>query len=264
MDLICDVDQHRSYIKNTFDQVSIEYDIFDAEDRLWLEEYGRTQCPNSRRNDNGTLFYSGGLEHIVARYQRKLEKLLPGCTDSPDIDGNFFITPHQYGLHNDSIPRWRWEDHGAHDGDYYPWRNILIPLWQAPARAESQIVFFKQRDVDWAKVYKHNNQDDVATTYPVCRNYAEIDTFFDLHGNHMPWQDKQFDPVEFSTYLDNPDTEIDRYKGLEVEVVIDWKPGMAFAFDSWQLHATNRGNPAWHQKSGLLLCFFKKLGYRNG
>ena len=256
MSLIGDVDLHRDQIVKTLEPTNIVHNLFDADDLEWLEDFGRTQTPNSRRNDNGTVFTSGNFRSIISRYKRKLEKVLPGCSDSPDIDGNFFITPHQYGLHNDSIPKWRWEENGAINGEYYPWRNILIPLWQAPAKADSQILFFKQRDVDWAKVYKHNNEDDVATTYPVCRNYAEIDTFYDADGTHMPWQDKTMEPAEYMLHFDE---NIDRFRGLEVEIMFDWIPGMAFAFDSWQLHTTNKGNPPWHQKSGLLLCFFKKI-----
>ena len=256
MDLICNVDQHRSSIVKTFEKPNILYNLFDADDLAWLEDFGRTQTPNSRRNDNGTLFTSGNFRSIINRYRRKLEQVLPGCSDSPDIDGNFFITPHQYGLHNDSIPKNKWHENGAKDGEYHPWRNILIPLWQAPANADSQILFFKQRDVDWAKVYKHKQTEQVATTYPVCRDYAEIDTFYDVKGTRMPWQDKRMEPAEYMLHFDE---DIDRFRGLEVEIMFDWKPGMAFAFDSWQLHTTNKGNPAWHQKSGLLLCFFKKL-----
>ena len=262
MDLICDIDKHREYIRNTFAAPHIEYNLFDKDDIEWLEDYCYESTQNRRRNDNGTLFFSGGFDTIVTKFQRKLELVLPGCTNSPDIDGNFFITPHQYGLHNDSIPRWRWEQNGAKDGHYYPWRNILIPLWQSPEHASSQIVFFKQRDLDWAKVYKHNSDEHVATTYPICRNYAEISTFYNKHGEHMPWQDRPLEPEEFLLYLRESPPQ--RYSGLDVEVMMDWTPGSAFAFDSWQLHATNRGDPPWHQKSGLLLCFFKMLGSQYG
>jgi len=259
LDLIGDIDQQREQVRETLEPVNLEYDVFDEDDLAWLEDYGRTQTPNSRRNDNGTVFTSGAFDTIVTKFRRKLERILPGCTQSPDIDGNFFITPHQYGLHNDSIPRWRWEQNGSAAGEYHPWRNILIPLWQAPSDANSQIVFFEQRDLDWAKVYHHNHQGPIATTYPVCRNYAEIDTFYNMHGEPLPWQDRPMEPVEFFRYLDTEGSDIDRFRGLTVETMFDWRPGMAFAFDSWQLHATNKGNPAWHQKSGLLLCFFKKI-----
>ena len=59
---------------------------------------------------------------------------LPGADQSPIVGGNYFITPSQYGLHNDSMRRSDWEksfsDVAKIDPSrkYVPWRNLIIPI----------------------------------------------------------------------------------------------------------------------------------------
>lgn len=241
-------------------------EMFSEDDIKWLYGYAFSRCATVRHNSNGTIFISGNLNDVYKKFKHKIDAMLPGAEDSPGISGNYFITPDQYGLHNDSTRLEDWErtlkDVPANDPQrkYVPWRNIIIPLWTNPAPVESHAVFFKQRHIDFAHVYHHGSNKPVATTYPICRDYGEID-FHLPNGTKQSREDnlRTYNKEHFDKYLYY--TPYKRLTGLDPETTCEWKPRCPIVFDAVQLHATNKGTPEvqWRNKMGLLLCFLREV-----
>ena len=194
--------------------------------------------------------------------------MVPGAENSPVVGGNFFITPSQYGLHNDSTRESDWQNSlsktpaDSASRKYVPWRNIIIPLFTAPSNIESHGVFFDQRHVDFAHVYHHGKKPEqtVATTYPIVENHADVD-FCLLDGSI---QDKETNLVKYNK--DHYDeylyyTPYRRLTGLSPELTCEWKPRAPIVFDAVQLHATNKGRQDihWTTKMGLLLTFLREI-----
>ena len=71
-----------------------------------------------------------------------------GAENSPVVGGNFFITPSQYGLHNDSTRETDWRNtldktpYNSERRKYVPWRNIIIPLFTANAELYLFVALF--------------------------------------------------------------------------------------------------------------------------
>ena len=266
----------RDAMRKIFEPAITSEEEFDEEELAWLYAFAFGCCHNVRHNANGTIFVSGNHDLIVTKFADKLERILPGCTKSPKISGNFFITPSQYGLHNDSTRRTDWEnsmEKSPIDGPlrkYTPWRNIIIPLWIAYPQIVSHGVWFDQRHIDFAHVYNHGQQvAPPATTYPVVKNHATID-FYNQRGELLSKEQsaKAYDAEHAEKYLWH--TPIIRLTGLTPESTIEWIPGKPIVFDAVQLHATNPGSKlksnlpgasheVWNLKMGLLLTFLKEI-----
>lgn len=253
-------------IANHFQQATCFDNMFSEEEIKWLYGYAFSRCGSVRHNTNGTIFISGNLKGVYEKFKNKIDTILPGAENSPSISGNYFITPDQYGLHNDSSRFEDWErtlEYVSLDNPqrkYVPWRNIIIPLWSNPNNIESHAVFFKQRHIDFAHVYHHGSNQQVATTYPVCRDYSDID-FHLITGKKQDRVDnlRPYDKEHYEKYLYY--TPYKRLTGLEPETTCEWKPGCPIVFDAVQLHATNKGlkDKHWINKMGLLLMFLREV-----
>lgn len=243
---------------------------FDKDELTWIYGFAFSGCSYVRHNDNGTVFVSGNLRGVFEKFQEKITAILPGSENSPFITGNYFITPDQYGLHNDSTRQADWVtsvDKISVDDPrrkYVPWKNIIIPLWICPGKEdiESHAVFFKQRHIDYAHVYNHGKpkNQSIATTYPIIDNYGDI-LLHDEQGDPIS-KDKNLEPYDkehYDKYLYY--TPYRRLTGLTPELTCVWEPGHPIVFDAMQLHATNKGfkDNQWTVKMGLLLSFFKEI-----
>ena len=173
---------------------------FTVDELKWLYGFAFSQCLNVRHNANGTVFISGNLHKIAEKFIDKLEKILPGCGNSPSVAVIFIITPSQYGLHTDSkretdlINSFQKVPETSDDRRFVPWRNILIPMWIGNhPDTVSHGVFFNQRHIDFAHVYLHGHQynKSTATTYPVVRDHGTIQ-FHDGNGNEIS-RDKNYE-----------------------------------------------------------------------
>ena len=288
--VVADIAKHAEPAKVFYDE-----DLsFNLEELRWLYGYAFSNCLNVRHNANGTIFVSGNLHKIASKFIDRLEKILPGCSESPSVAGNFLITPSQYGLHTDSTRKSDWEisfekipkDHP--NRRYVPWRNILIPMWigNVPDTV-SHAVFFNQRHIDFAHVYLHGNPlgKATATTYPIVYDHGSID-FYNTDGSMIPRQEnlKPYDQDHWKEYLEY--TPYKRVTGLTPELTCEWVPGAPFVFDAFQLHATNKGTKVkerykkiplgedgiptaggfvtteretWDVKMGLLLTFLREV-----
>jgi hypothetical protein len=266
----------RNAMRKIFEPAVVSNEEFNEEELSWLYAFAFGCCNNVRHNANGTMFVSGHHDLIVTKFADKLERILPGCTKSPQIAGNFFITPSQYGLHNDSTRRADWESSMVKapvDSPlrrYVPWRNIIIPMWIAYPQVVSHGVWFDQRHLDFAHVYNHGQKvPPPATTYPVVTDHSTID-FYNQKGELLSKEQsaKTYDAEHFGKYLWH--TPRARLTGLTPESTIEWIPGKPIIFDAVQLHATNPGtnlksdvlgatHEVWNSKMGLLLTFLKEI-----
>jgi hypothetical protein len=250
-------------------QPAVTHDaMFDDEELSWIYGYAFSHCQNVRHNDNGTMFVSGNLQGVYERFKDRIDAIIPGAEKSPVVGGNFFITPSQYGLHNDSTREADWNnslEKTPADSDkrkWVPWRNMIIPLYTAPANTTSEGVFFNERHVDFAHVYNHGMKPghETATTYPVADNHADIQ-FHGLDGNAIPREDNltAYDKEHYDRYLYY--TPYRRLTGLTPELTCTWEPKNPIVFDAVQLHATNKGTKEkqWNTKMGLLLTFLRNI-----
>jgi hypothetical protein len=255
-------------ISKNFQKAQVFEEAFTEEEISWMYGYAFSQCGTVRHNDNGTMFISGNLQGVYEKFADRINQMVPGAENSPVVGGNFFITPSQYGLHNDSTRESDWQNSlsktpaDSASRKYVPWRNIIIPLFTAPSNIESHGVFFDQRHVDFAHVYHHGKKPEqtVATTYPIVENHADVD-FCLLDGSI---QDKETNLVKYNK--DHYDeylyyTPYRRLTGLSPELTCEWKPRAPIVFDAVQLHATNKGRQDihWTTKMGLLLTFLREI-----
>ena len=240
-------------------------EMFTQEEIEWMYGFAFSRCSTARHNPNGTIFLSGNMEGIYKRYKKKIDDICPGADRSPIVGGNFFITPDQYGLHNDSMRRTDWEEGLAWlpiddpRRSYANWRNVIIPIFVTRPDTVSHAVFFKQRHIDWSHVYNHGNKMTSATTYEIVDDHSKIN-FHTAEGVQTGEQNlKPYDKEHFEKYLYY--TPYERLAGLEPELTCEWKPRCPITFDAYQLHATNKGfkDKQWVIKMGLLLCFLRKV-----
>ena len=253
---IADNFQHAEKFDEAFTEKEIE----------WIYGYAFSRCGKVRHNANGTMFVSGNLQGVYEKFADRINQMVPGAENSPVVGGNFFITPSQYGLHNDSTRESDWitslektpiEQEGR---KYVPWRNIIIPLFTAPNNVESHMVAFDQRHVDFAHVYNHGMKPghETATTYPIVTDHNTID-FHLLDGSKQTDNTKKYDEEHYEKYLYY--TPYRRLAGLTPELTCEWKPRAPIVFDAVQLHATNKGykEKHWTTKMGLLLTFLREV-----
>lgn len=247
---------------------------FEKDELEWIWKQAFTfEHSNVRQNANGTVLIAGRLDRIYQQFKTKFDQMLgPEAALSPSIGGNFYITPQQYGLHNDSI---RIEDFNVDlkketidspKRKYTCWKNILVPLWFGTNREEKdagQVIFLEQRHIDWAHVYNNGNTTtSIASIYKIADTYADLQ-FYNRHGEAIP-KDKNtipFDKDDFKNYMNTP---YRRLEGLSLESAIDWVPGNAVVFDAVQLHCSNEGSKKyggkmWNAKMGLFLSFLVEL-----
>jgi hypothetical protein len=238
---------------------------------IWKQAFKNDRNP--RMNRNGTVLIADKLEEIYFQYKERIDKALgETAAKSPSIGGNYFITPQQYGLHNDSIRPQDYENTFKetplnHERRRFTcWKNFLIPLWIGTHHDEvdgGQIVFFNQRHIDWAHVYNGGNKTpNIASVYKISTDYTDLQ-FHDGDGNLIPKEDNAipFDQKMHKLWMNTP---YERLQGLSLEKVVPWKPTCAMSFDATQLHASNEGTKAsgkkmWNSKMGLLLTYLIEL-----
>jgi hypothetical protein len=243
----------------------------DELEHIWKQAFSDNR--SVRMNRNGTVLMAGNLHEIFEQYKEKIIKTLGNRADqSPAIGGNFFITPQQYGLHNDSIRPEVFENTlksiplEDECRKYTCWKNFLLPLWIGTHHDEEdggQIVFFNQRDIGWAKVYNGSGLvSNIASVYEIVTDYTELQ-FYDGTGNPI---DRSLNKVPFDKKLHKEfmNTPYDRLQGLSVEQVLNWVPGSPMTFDAVQLHNSNEGTKSkgkkmWNSKMAILLTFLIEL-----
>ena len=204
--------------------------------------------------------------------EMKIDQYIPEASSSPCIGGNYYITPQQYGLHNDTMRREAYirmlEEVPLNHPQrkYTPGKVILIPLWVGTHFDEvdgGQLITFKQRDISWARVYNNKKQTkNIASIYDIVTNHSVVQ-FYDSDGQEI-LKEKNTIPFDKELHKKWINSPYDRYEGLTVEFVENWIPGSAFIFDTVQLHSTNEGTKekgykTWNAKMGVFLQFLNLL-----
>lgn len=248
-------------------------DVFtkDELDDIWKQCFRSNRQP--RMNRNGTVLVAGDLQEIYFQYKERIDNLLGSKAEqSPSIGGNYFITPQQYGLHNDSIRpedfenTYKWTPLNHERRKYTTWKNFLMPLWIGTHHDEvdgGQIAFFDQRHIDWAHVYNGGALvPNIASVYKISTDYTDLQ-FHDGNGHTIPKENNAI-PFDKETHKQFMNTPYDRLQGLSIEEIYDWVPGTAMSFDAVQLHNSNEGSKdkkmkMWNAKMGLLLTYLVEL-----
>ncbi len=251
-------------------------DIWSKDDLEYLWKSAFDQRNSVRRNKNGTVLMVGpnsGFDEIYQHFKPTFDKVIgPEASLTPSIGGNWYITPSQYGLHNDSIRPSVFEQTLKHiplnhsQRKYTVWKNLVSPLWigtHLDYEDGGQICWFDQRHIDWACVYNAGEKtENIASVYDICTDYTELQ-FYDKFGEAIPREknNRNFNEAIHQEYMNTP---YERLQGLSLEHVWNWTPGNAIFFDAVQLHNTNEGTPirrikTWNSKMGLLLTFLKEL-----
>lgn len=255
-------------ISKNFQPAQVFDEQFTDEEMLWIYGYAFSHCQTVRHNDNGTMFVSGNLQGVYEKFKDKIDAMIPGAENSPVVGGNYFITPNQYGLHNDSTRESDWVnslERTPRDSErrkWVPWRNMIIPIYTAPSGIESHGVFFDQRHIDFAHVYYHGKDPErkIATTYPIITDNSNID-FHLVSGRKQTKEENlmEYNKSHWEQYLYY--TPRKRLTGLTPQLTCEWKPKCPIVFDAVQLHATNMGFKGhhWTTKMGLLLTFLREV-----
>lgn len=247
--------------------------VWEEKELDWLWKNAFTAEYNvPRLNRNGTLIIDVDMSKIYQRYKEKFDNILgPIAEKSPVIGGNYFITPQQYGLHQDAMREKGYNNMLQHvplnhpQRKYTTWKNIITPLWVGSHLDKldgGQIIFFDQRDIGWAKVYNGGAETkNIASIYEIVTDYGHLQ-FYDGNGKALPASETPFDKAFYDKYMNTP---YRRLQGLTPESVFDWTPGNPCVFDAVQLHATNEGTKGgehkktWNSKMGLLMMFMIEL-----
>jgi len=259
-------------IKRHVSPSKIYHEMFNEDERteIWKSAFVDMGLP--RYNRNGTVLIDSDLQQVYDRYKSKIDNCINNASDSPCIGGNYYITPQQYGVHNDTMRRVGYNrmleniplNHPQRK--YTPGKVILIPLWTGTHFDEidgGQLVLFKQREIGWAKVYNNKKETkNIASIYDIVTDYSALQ-FYDEYGNEIPKEKNliPFDKELHKKYINSP---YNRVEGLSIELVEDWVPGSAFVFDTVQLHYSNEGTKekgykTWNAKMGVFLLFLIEL-----
>lgn len=261
-------------IRRHLSPVRLVENAFSPEQIEWIWKQAFTYGANRvRYNKNGTILVTKDLVRIYAKLKDRFDYIVgPDAAKSPAIGGNFFITPQQYGLHNDSnrpenyYPYLEKVPLNHEQRHYTPWKNVLIPLFwgsHLPDGNAGQVSFFKQRHIDWSHVYNNGNSTtNVSSVYTIADDYSKLQ-FHDELGNPIDREKNKipFDQENFKKYMNTP---YKRVEGLVLEKAVDWEPGKAIIFDAVQLHCSNEGSKPsnlkmWNLKMGIFLTFLKPL-----
>lgn len=263
-------------IRKNLSPASVHKDIFTKEELEFLWKYAFRTENRPRMNRNGTVLIAGKNGELVEVFNYVKDKIInilgQEAEMSPSIGGNWFITPQQYGLHNDSIRKEDWEKtlkntpYNSTDRKYTVWKNVLIPLWigtHFDVEDGGQFIFFDQRHIDWATVYNAGNvTPNIASVYNICTDYSNLQ--FYNGDKQLIDKTKNLQPFDKDVHKKYINTPIERLQGLSLESAFDWIPGDMFIFDAVQLHASNSGSKdkgykTWNSKMGLLFTFLKEL-----
>ncbi len=233
-----------------FSPVEIHKDIFNQSELTELINFMWNKTTRWQLSQSGLLYRSGNFVELVDRLERKLESHID-LEIMTSVQGNFFHTPHSYGLHTDMPERGEWQDNCT------PYKSVLIPLYKLPETSECNIAYFTHRIADvGCNLIKG---DSVTSHYDNYTDYYNIKNIYTVDGKKTIIDDEEkfnqqvFDKFGFSGDNDSPK----RYSGLTVETATKWEPGDLHVFDTAQIHTSTRGS--YVTKGGLRISFMRTL-----
>ena len=134
-------------------------------------------------------------------------------------EGNFFSTRYPFTVHADT----------GREEEAILYKAILVCLEVEPQDTPTYTIFFKQRWLGLAaNFYKGCSE------VPDCRYNDDIFDYskvIDVNGERL------FDRDIFETYLKH--AEYSSLTGLDVDEIVEWRPGRVIIFDRCQLHSSD-------------------------
>lgn len=245
-----DIPIHSEYISPAEEYT----DVFTIEELKELEYFMFRRTKHYRYSNTGNLFFSGNFKELFKEFiEHKVENILDTSIIST-VSGNFFHTPHQYGIHTD-MP----EPDNTYDDNHYVYKNILIPLYKLPEASNLKMIFYDQRVVDNGCTLDYDKFKST-THYRSFTDYSLIENVFDVHKNSIKIGNTPMSQEEFKKHeLNYAPSPIERYTGLTVENSFDWLPRSMYIFDTSQIHSSTLGKPKFITKGGLRLSLIRKV-----
>lgn len=243
---------------------SMQYEnVFTEEQLKELAEFMFRKTETWRTSPTGNLFFRGNFKTLAKDFVVPIIKDI--VKDEIDFDkvttysGNFFHTPHQYGIHTD-MP----EIDNTFEKDDITYRSLLIPLYLEPKHNKSKIVFYDQRVVDSGCTFDNGGWKST-THYRSFDDYTLIDNVYTIKDG---WCDietvNKMTEDEFVKHeLFRAPSPIERYNGLTIENSFDWQPGSLYTFDTASVHSSTIGKPFFKCKGGLRISLITKRDYVN-
>ncbi len=233
-----------------FSTVEIHKGIFDLDERKELIDFMWNKTTNWQLSQSGLLYRSGNFDTLVDILKDKLKPYI-NLDIMTGAQGNFFHTPHSYGLHTDMPERGEWQD------QFTPYKSVLIPLYILPETSECNMAYFTHRIAD---VGCNLVRGDSATShYDNYSDYYNIKNVYTVDGKKSIIDDDQkFSNGDFAKFGFAGDSDSHkRYSGLTVETACSWEPGDLHVFDTAQIHASTRGS--YVTKGGLRISFMRSI-----
>lgn len=243
-------DQYRKFMMK-----SKEYkNALDKDQRDRLVDFMFRETENWRTSPTGNLFFRGNFKRLGEEFIVPwLGDLISDTIDFDSVtswQGNFFHTPHQYGIHTD-MP----EPNNEFSENKITYRSILIPLYILPDRT-THMTFFDQRVIDTGCTLDWGPYKST-THYRSFTDYSLIEHVYTLDGlTTIGDEDMTQEEFEKNHFHEAP-SSIERYKGLSVENTFEWTPGTVMTFDTAQIHCSSLGNPPFKTKAGLRISLFR-------
>lgn len=263
--MIFDDGFRKEYVEKYMEESVVHQNVFDEDKIKTLCEFMFRSTGSWRVSKTGNLFFSGNFRQLVQDYIKPWTKdVLQDTSWDWDkvytVGGNYFHTPHQYGIHTDMPAP---DDHW--DSDLVTYKSMLIPLYINPGKSKCKMVYYDQRVVDSGCTLDYGPFSST-THYNSYTDYSQIKNVYTLDGPTTIDREKtKMSHDDFLLYeLNKAPSTIERYHGLSVEHSYDWTPGDLHVFDTAQIHSSTLGDkPRFKTKAGLRITFMAKRDYAN-
>jgi len=226
-------------------------DIFNKDEINELVDFMFKGTKWWRTSPTGNLFLGGNFNQLFEKHiKHKIENLLDTSLIKT-CSGNFFHTPHQYGVHTD-MP----EPDNTYDKSEVTYKSILVPLYMLPDTHNGRIVFYDQRVIDSGCTFDWGPHRST-THYRSFTDYSKIDHVytFDKGYHTIDTNEKMSQEIFENSGLQYAPSKIDRYHGLSIENSFPWLPGSLYVFDTCQVHSSTLGEKSFITKAGLRISF---------
>lgn len=260
--MIFDEGFRNQYVENYMRPSKCYKNVFDEHMRNELTTYMFRKTLHWRTSVTGNLFFSGNFKPLV---EEIIYPIIKDIVPKDDIDwdivdnvaGNFFHTPHQYGVHTD-MP----ETTNTFDSNSITYRSLLIPMYLlGKPECKIHMLYYDQRVVDSGCTLDYGPFASV-THYRSFTDYSKIDNVYTLDGpSTIDMNNKMSQEQYVNAGLDKAPSLITRYSGLTVENSFEWVPGDLHIFDTSQVHSSTLGDPAFKTKAGLRISLITRRDY---
>ena len=261
--MIFDAGYRQQYVENYMRESKCYTNVFNEKECTELSEFMFRKTKSWRTSSTGNLFFSGNFRTLVKDIiYPKLKDIIPNdiidWTIIDNVAGNFFHTPHQYGIHTD-MP----EEQNSFDSNTMVYRSLLIPLYLLGPKQKKplRMIWFNERIVDNGCTLDYG-PDKSVTHYRSFSDYNDIENVYTLDGPTKIDPTNIMSNEEFEKHgLTEAPSIMDRYNGISVENSFEWTPGDVFVFDTAQVHSSTQGAQPFMTKAGLRISLITTRDY---